>query len=463
MNYIEDERGFEHLHLHTDMSLLDGFGTTVEYSERAPKINQQFLCVTDHGMMAAIPQQIRACEKNKITPIFGCELYLQDKHPSKDDFAQMTSKEKGEIRKSYHLLAIAYTNQGYSNLVKLSSWAWMNGFYYKPRVTHEQLRKHKEGIIFTSCCYNGEVGQAFDKGGEDAAYAMIEKYRDQFGENFYLELMMLDYNKQKPFDAFLIKAHDKYKIPLILTQDTHYCEKEDSKFQRYMLMIQKDSSIKEIENKLSADDKADIFELQDTNLWMKSERELNEKWLAMYQDVIPYDLYVQAKMNTVAICQKAKNVQIDRSMKLPELPDANDRFKEAVIEGAKSRGITNNRKYKDRIKEEYDLICRKGFASYFLIQKQMTDEARRICPSLLGWGDGSEAVGPGRGSVCGSLACYCLGITDVDPIRHKLLFSRFLSESRGGRSYRLKFSGKPITRAETLVENILAECDEENI
>ncbi len=353
-------------------------------------------------MMGAIPRQIRACEEDNLTPLFACELYLQDKHPSKEVFEKMTGKEKQEIRKSYHLLAIAYSNEGYKNLVQLSSWAWMNGFYYRPRVTHEQLNLHKEGIIFTSCCYNGEIGQAFDKDGEEAAFKMVEKYHKQFGENFYLELMLLDFNKQKPFDEFLIKAHDKYKIPLILTNDCHYANKEDSKYQRYMLMIQKDSSIKTIEAKLAAaGEKADVFEMQDTNLWMKSEEELNQKWFEMYQDVIPYDMFVKAKENTVAICQKAKNVQIDRSVKLPQFPDAEDRFKESLIEGAKWRGVINKRKYIDRIKEEYELICRKGFASYFLIQKQMTDEARRICPEILGWGDGSEAVGPGRGCLTG--------------------------------------------------------------
>lgn len=402
-------------------------------------------------MMAAIPRQLRACEKHNLHPIIACELYLQDKHPPKDIFQKMTSEEKKSIRKSYHLLGIAYNNVGYRNLVQLSSWAWLNGFYYRPRVTHAQLREHKEGIIFTSCCYNSEIGQAFDKGGEEAAFPMVEKYLEEFGENFYLELMLLDFKKQKPYDAFIIKAHDKYHIPLILSNDSHYCNKEDSKHQRYMLMIQKDTSIKEIEKKLSQEDKEDIFELQDSNLWMKSEEEINEKYFekyeydplsnsTSYEQIIPYDLFLQAKRNTVAICEKAKGVEIDRSIKLPQFPDADDRLKRDIIEGARWRGITNQRKYLDRIKEEYELICRKGFASYFLIQKQMTDQARAICPKLLGWGDGSEAVGPGRGSAVGSLVCYCLGITDVDPIRYGLLFSRFLSESRGGRSIKLRFS-----------------------
>jgi len=429
---------------------LDGYGTVEEYAERSVLVNQKYLCVTDHGMMAAIPRQIRACEEMskehnyKLHPVYGCELYLQNKHCSEEDRKHLSEEDKKEVRKSYHLLALAYNNKGYSNLVQLSSWAWINGFYYRPRVTYKQLMAHKEGIIFTSCCYNGEIGQAFERGGSDAAYQMLERYMAMFGEHFYLELMLLDFNKQKPFDAWLIAAHDKYHIPLIVTNDCHYCNQEDSKYQRYMLMIQKKTTIADIEKKLQADDQMDIFELQDSNLWMKSEDEMDEKFLKMYRDVIPEELYEQAKLNTVKICEQAKGVEIDRGIKLPQIPDADDKFKEKLQEGMKWRGLANNPQYEYRLKEEYELICRKGFASYFLIQKRFTDEARKKSPELLKWGTGHEAVGPGRGSGVGSLCNYVLGITDVDPIRHNLLFSRFLSEARGGKTMKIRFTQKPI-------------------
>jgi DNA polymerase-3 subunit alpha len=173
---------------------------------------------------------------------------------------------------------------------------------------------------------------------------------------------------------------------------------------------------------------------------MKSEEELNEKWEKDYKDIIPYELFCQAKENTVKICEKAKGIKLDRSFKLPQVPDCDEKLKEETQKGYLKRKLPKNQKYLDRIKEEYSLICRKGFSSYFLIQKMMVDEARRISPKLLGFGDGSEAVGPGRGSVGGSLISYCLGITDVDPIYEGLLFSRFLSESRGGRKIKLRFN-----------------------
>ena len=402
-----DVCGFEHLHLHSHFSLLDGFGKPEEYSERAKQINQQFLCITDHGVMGVIPSQIRACKEHGIHPIFGVELYVNDYQPAIDTPDKYTSyvkalpeEDRQRLKKSYHLLAIAYNSQGYSNLVQLSSWGHTFGFGgvpRRPRVTHEQLLKHKEGIIFTSCCFLGEIGQAFDVHGPDAAMDKIVQYRQMFGDSFFLELMLLDFKKQKPYDKFLVKAHDKLHIPLILTQDCHYCYKEDSKFQQYMLMTRTKNTVQDIKEAMAKNEDMDrFFELQDQNLWMKSEDELNEKWLSDYKDIIPYELFCEAKRNTVAICQKTKGVEIDREIKLPSIPHANEKLKEAIALGFKWRGLSG-KEYFARSRKEYELIVRKDFASYFLITKMMTDEARRVCPKILGWGTGEEALGPGRG------------------------------------------------------------------
>ncbi len=309
------------------------------------------------------------------------------------------------------------------------------------------LEAHKEGIIFTSCCYASEIGQAFDRFGEDAAMDKVAEYIARFGENFRLEIMMLDFAKQKPYDRFILKAHDKFKVPLLLTTDTHYCNREDSHFQRLMLMVQTGRTLLEIEQ-LKQDPDANLFELQDTQLWMKSEDELNEFWVKEYSDVIDYELFKEAKRNTVRLCEKAKGVKLDRSNKLPQIENDEEILKELMIQGVKKRNLPKTKVYLDRLNEEYDMICRKGFASYFLILKQMADEARRVCPSILGYGDGSEALNAGRGSGAGSLVLYCLGITGVDPIHHDLLFSRFLSDARGGRSIRWRFDINPIPQDE---------------
>lgn len=390
---MEKEVGFEHLHLHTDFSLLDGYGQVEEYADRAPQINQQFLCITDHGMMGAIPRQIRACEVVGIQPLFGIELYLNDKHVPKSEMGQLSESEKEAAGKNYHLLAIAYTNQGYSNLVQLSSKAWQQ-FYKKPRVKYHQIDEHKEGVIFTSSCYIGEIGQTFDKYGPDAAEDVLKRYINWFSPNFYLEMMLLDFKKQKPYDAWLVKMHDKYHVPMVVTGDCHYCRKQDSQQQRRMLMIRGKKTEKDFEN---IEDGQDYFELQDSNLWMKSEDELDEMWLKKYRDVIPEEVYTQAKRNTVEIARKASGVEIDRSIKLPQIPDADAKLKEAVMAGYKWRGFGVKNKYINRLVEEINLICKKGFSAYFLIQQEIIKEARRVSPQLLGWGNGDEAIGPGRG------------------------------------------------------------------
>ena len=446
--------GFEHLHLHSDFSTLDGLGTVESYAIRAPNINQNFLTISDHGMMGAIPRQIRACDKindkmgkDKLSPIFACELYLNRLQPESNGIEDMRKfiqdldeEDKENINPSAHLLAIAYNQEGYKNLVRLSSWGWTKGYYRRPRVNYEQLRKYKDGIIFTSCCYNSEIGRAFDAGGEEPAMEMIQAYIDMFGkDHFYLELMLLDFKKQKPYDAFIVKASQHFGLKLIITNDCHYCNKDDSKFQRYMLMIQTKRTVPELQKLMAENNMQDFFELQDSNLWMKSEEELNSKWLSDYSDIIPYELFCEAKKNTVEICRKAKGVMLDRSLKLPNIPDADEKLKEQVMKGFAERNLPKTKEYLNRIKEEYSLITRKGFSSYFLIQKMMTDEARKACRDLLGWGDGFEAVGPGRGSAVGALICYCLGITSVDPVQEGLLFSRFMSEARGGRSLVLEF------------------------
>jgi DNA polymerase-3 subunit alpha len=195
----------------------------------------------------------------------------------------------------------------------------------------------------------------------------------------------------------------------------------------------------------------DLFELQDENLWLKSEAELNQKWERDYQDNIDYELFKQAKANTVEIAEKCQGVELNREIKLPKVPNAEAELWAETLKGFKARGCPVTKEYRMRIQEEYDLITEKGFASYFLIQKQMTDEARRKGPEIIGFGDGSECVGPGRGSACGSLVAYCLRLHDVEPIIHDLRFSRFLSPARGGKQMKIRHSLQPIPHEEVIL------------
>ena len=458
--------GFEHLHRHSDFSLLDGFATVEEYCQRQKEIDQKFLCITDHGVMGAVPQQVKNSEKYNLYPLFGCELYVNSMQPKVETRAESAefrkelgdpdakdkkskTPEQAKFDKSNHLLAIAYTNEGYSNLVRLTSWGWIHGYYRRPRVNHDALNQYKEGIIFTSTCANSEIATAFFDGGDDAGFQMLERYIDMFGrDNFYLELMMLDFKLQKPYNEFLIRAYDKYGLQIILTQDCHYCRREHSHNQRLMLMQKNHRTIQEINALIESGEADDLFELQDENLWLKSEDELNAKWESDYKDSIDYEIFKIAKANTVKLAERAKGVEIDRSIKLPKTPDADVHLWEEIKRGFIDRHCPKTNEYFSRIREEYDLICEKGFASYFIIQKMMTDEARNEGPKILGFGDGSECVGPGRGSACGSLVAYCLRLHDVEPIIHDLRFSRFLSPARGGKQMKIRHSLEPIPHGE---------------
>lgn len=456
MSHHHPVTGYEHPHRHSDFSLLDGLGQVGEYAQRSKEINQKYLCITDHGVMGAVPQQIAESEAHGLFPIFGCEFYInrmQFKAQSREESsifrASLDDDEKRRFNKNRHLLAIAYNSTGYRNLVQLSSWGWIHGHSGippRPRINWDILLQHKEGLIVTSTCANSEIAAAFFAGGDDEGFAMVEQYMAAFGDKFYLELMMLDFKDQKPYDEFLIRAHNKYGVPVILSQDCHYCYKENSHHQRLMLMMKTGRTIQEVQALLASGEGEDLFELQDTNLWMKSEDELNEKWESDYQKIIDYDLYMIAKKNTVKLCEFAKGVELDRTIKLPIIEGEKDKLHEAIMRGARERGIPRTRAYSERIREEYSLICEKGFASYFLIQKMMVDEAISICPELYGWDKefGYFARGPGRGSVCGSLVAYLLDLHDVEPIRHGLLFSRFLSPARGGLQMKTRFSGEPL-------------------
>jgi DNA polymerase-3 subunit alpha len=253
--------GFEHLHLHTTHgSLLDGFGTCQEYANRW-QYHGNFLCVSDHGMMAAVPHQIRACDsvnekqnKKTLQPIYAVELYVNRMHfeatPTEKErtafIKRLSDDDYEQFKKSNHLLAIAINNEGYKNLVRLSSWGYQNGFYSKPRVNYDILQKNKEGIVFTSCCYASEIGRAFDKKGEEFAEEVLVRYMEMFKGQFYLEIMLLDFKKQKPYDVFILKMKEKYGLPLIVTNDCHYCLPEDSHYQRLMLMMQTNRTLPEI-------------------------------------------------------------------------------------------------------------------------------------------------------------------------------------------------------------------------
>lgn len=412
---------FVHLHLHSDYSLLDGIGTCDEYAELCVKYGHEYLAVSDHGMMAAVPAQTQACLDHGIKPIYAIEAYLNDHHDLVPNFKDLSDAEKKACRDNFHLTLFAKDNIGYRNLVRISSDAWVNGFYYKPRTNKNYLEHHTEGVIASSACLAGEIPEALRREDYKTASELVRRYRDLF-EDFYLELMLLDIPEQTIVNSGLVQLSEELDCPLLLTNDVHYATQEDADIQKVALLI--NSREGTINNPKG-------LKFDSIQLWFKSEGELDEAWDRWHRESIPEDLYQESKSNTIKIARQCEGVEMDLSPKLPTIDDADEKLFKLVAEAMKERGFDKKPEYVERAKKEMGIILEKGFSSYFLIMKEIIDHAKYEMRSI---------VGPGRGSGPGFLINYLLGLCEVDPIKYDLLSERFLSPHRGGKFAKLKFS-----------------------
>ncbi len=367
---------FVHIHLHTDFSCLDGYGTTSEYATKAAQNGVPFLCVTDHGMAAAFPRMIEECHNNNITPIFGCEVYVNNFHHLVPEFSTLSDDMKKKVRKNHHLVLIAKNNQGYENLIKLVSDSWINGFYYKPRVTWELIKEYSEGLTCSSACLGSELSQSVLNGDMDNAYRIASEYKELFKEDYYIELQMIKMKEQDVVNLGLIKIAKDLNIPTVITNDVHYCEKEDSYNHKLQLLINSRGTIN------SPSD----FDFHTEELWYKTEQELDELWKSNYSNNIPYKIYEQSKRNTVVICEQC-DVTIDTSPKFPVIENANKKMLQKCLEVLEKKKLRQDIKYMERLGHEYKVITEKEYSSYFMLVKQVIDWAKSE-----GW-----SVGPGRG------------------------------------------------------------------
>lgn len=367
---------FVHIHLHTDFSCLDGFGLISEYTKKAADNNVPFFAVTDHGMGAAFPKMIEECQKNNITPIFGCEFYVNNFHHLVPEFSTLSDEMKKKVRKNNHLVLIANSNKGYENLVKLISNSWIDGFYYKPRVTWESIKEYSEGLTCSSACLGSELSQYVLNGDMKNAYRIASEYKELWPEDYYIELQMIKMKEQDVVNLGLIKIAKDLNIPTVITNDVHYCEKEDFYNHRLQLLINSRGTI----------NNPGDFEFHTDQLWYKTEQELDELWKSDYSNNIPYEIYEQSKRNTLIICQKC-NVEIDTSPKFPVIEDANSKMLSQCLEVLDKKKLRQNLTYMERLAHEYKVITDKEYSSYFMLVKQVIDWAKSE-----GW-----SVGPGRG------------------------------------------------------------------
>lgn len=391
---------FVHLHSHTEYSLLDGMCKIEDVLGRAKELGMPALAITDHGALyGAFKFYIKAKELG-IKPIIGVEAYKAKR--SRFD------KQPGLERDQYHLTLLSKNLTGYKNLLKLVTAAHLEGYYYKPRVDFELLEKYHEGIIALSGCLNGELSSLILDNQLQEAEKVLEKYLTIFGKDFYLELQRHpNVEELEKVNAELIKLSRKHGVPLIATNDVHYLDAEDAYAQEIMLCIQTQRTIMEKNRPMSMMDVPDYY--------FKTTEEMKGLFIDL----------PEAVDNTLRIAA-------DCSLEIPygkwilpeyETPDnkpVNEYLKDLVDQRLKRVSEYSQTEVKKRILHELEIITKKGYSTYFLIVQDMVNWAKK----------NGIAVGPGRGSVAGSLVAYVLGITDINPIDYALPFERFLNPER---------------------------------
>lgn len=389
---------FTHLHLHTQYSLLDGAAVIKDVVARAKELGMDSLAITDHGVMYGAVDFYRECKKQGIRPVIGCEVYTAarshlEKDPEKD-------------RRMHHLVLLAETNEGYRNLIKIVSIGFTEGFYYKPRIDKDVLRKYSKGIIATSACLAGDVQQRLLQRDYEGAKEQALEFRDIFGEdNFFLELQDQGLEEEAAILPDMMKLHEETGIPLIATNDVHYIRQSDAKVHDVLLCIQTGSTV----------DDEKRMKFPNDQFYLKSEEEMRKIFAA-----VP-----EALDNTHKIAERC-NVEFEFGhLHLPEFvpPEGMDNrtyLRSLCENGFMERYPDPDQKLRDRLEYELSTIENMGYVEYFLIVWDFINYAKSH----------GIVVGPGRGSAAGSIVSYCLRITDIDPIKYNLIFERFLNPER---------------------------------
>ena len=390
---------FAHLHVHTEFSLLDGSNKIKEYVSRVKELGMNSAAITDHGVMYGVIDFYREAKKQGINPILGCEVYVA---PNSRFDREIT----GGDDRYYHLVLLAENEEGYANLTKIVSKGFVEGYYYKPRVDKELLRKYHKGIIALSACLAGEVARFLTKGLYEEAKKTALEYQEIFGEgNFFLELQDHGIPEQGLVNQQLFKMSEETGIELVATNDIHYTYAEDAKPHDILLCIQTGKKLSD-ENRMRYDG---------GQYYVKSEEEMLR--------LFPYAK--QALENTQKIADRC-HVEIEFGVtKLPkyDVPDGYtswEYLQKLCYEGLEKRYGDPSQELKERLSYELETIHQMGYVDYFLIVWDFIKYAK----------DHGISVGPGRGSAAGSIVSYCLEITTIDPIRYQLLFERFLNPER---------------------------------
>ncbi len=389
---------FTHLHLHTEYSMLDGSSKIDELVRRIKELGMDSVAITDHGVMYGVIDFYKACKREGIHPVIGCEAYVA---PRGREF-----KENKYDASNYHLVLLAENEAGYANLMKLISFGFVEGFYYKPRIDFELMEKYSEGIIALSACLGGHIPQLILSDQLEEAKEMALKYQSIFGrDNYYLELQRHGYEEETKVNETLVEMSKELGIPLVATNDSHYTYEDDVQSHDILLCIQTNKKVTD----------QDRMRYLGGQFYVKSPEEMYE----LFSD------HKEALENSYRI---ANRCQLDFEFGVTKLPKFDvpspytpvSYLRKLCEDGLKERYGEEAFKHQERLDYELKTIENMGYVDYFLIVWDFIRYAR----------ENDIIVGPGRGSAAGSIVSYCLRITDIDPIRYSLIFERFLNPER---------------------------------
>lgn len=411
---------FTHLHVHSYYSLMDGLNSPAELAQAAKDAGQTSLAITDHGTLSSHRDFQKACKEIGIKPILGVEAYI-----SPTDRFDRSSKTDKSIQAYNHIILLAKNKDGLENIHTLQELAWNEGFYHKPRIDREVLKEYANGIIVLSGCLNGLISKCIERQEFAEAKLILKDFKQTFGNDFYIEVQS---HNPKEVNDKLLELADELNIKPVATGDAHFAKGEDAVLEEAMLILSTSPKVdKEADFEMSRQIKnmMDRFDymypdrkvsFKDYNLFIQSREEIEKDF--NFAGFTRTDIYE----NTMEIADKIGEYDFYQNLDLLPVPktNADEKLSEMAFDGLKKLGLSADEKYIDRLNEELLVIKNKNFASYFLVVADMINWAKQ----------NDVMVGPGRGSAAGSLVCYSLGITDVDPIKYDLLFFRFINPER---------------------------------
>ena len=389
---------FAHLHVHTEYSLLDGACRIEKLMDRVAELGQTAVAMTDHGVMYGTIDFYRAAKARGIHPVIGCEVYVTPGSRFERGYAQ------GQWHR--HLILLCENMEGYRNLIHMVSLSFSEGFYVRPRVDLDLLRKHSKGLICLSACLAGSIPQALMNGDYEGAKRQALEFREIFGENnFFLEIQDHGIEAQKEVNMGLYRLSDETGIPLVATNDAHYLTREDARIQDVLMAIQMGKTV----------DDPTRMKFETSEFYIKSEEEMFALF-PTHPDAIARTVEIANRCQVEFEFGKYHLPQFD----VPDGYTAREYLDKLCLEGLHERYPDDDGTVRERLDYEINMIDKMGFVDYFLIVSDFIHYAKR----------NGIPVGPGRGSAAGSIVSYCLGITDLDPIKYSLYFERFLNPER---------------------------------